>query len=264
MKTHFFAFALLATFVATNVFAQEEEHSDVEFGYNDVSNPTELEVEAGEATATGVPIFEGEFEPFNGPSDLSAEDPGFATSPDENLLINSGDQIFLNVLDASSDPLFGGLGYVTHYNFASKQLEASGRITVQGNSPTFPDVVLDGASFEPGGSLTQFVAAGETDSATGELAEFDRHIVFDIDDSTAQPGAYGILAQLQSNFDGTSVDQFELTSEPFWIILNNGLAEEDFENFAVAAFETAAIPEPGTFGLLAAGMSGVLLRRRRR
>ena len=263
MKTHFFAFALLATFVATNAFAQ---HSDIEFGYDDLLNPTELEIEVGETTATGVPFFEAEFEaldPINDPTNFSAEDPGFATVADENLQINTDDQIFLNVLDASTDPLFGGLGYVTHYNFARGQLEAAGNVTIQGRSATFEDLVLDGASIESGSSL-QFIVEGVTDPTTGEPADLDQHLIFDIDDSTAELGAYGFLVQLQSNFAGTSLDEFELTSDPFFIILNNGLSEEQFEEFAVPAFETAAIPEPGTFGLLAAGMSGVLLRRRRR
>jgi len=120
MKTHFLGLALMIPLVATNVFAQ---HADIEFGYNDLLNPTELEIEVGETTATGVPFFEADFEvldPIGAPGNFSSEDPGFATAPDEGLQINAGDQIFANILDGSSDALFGGLGYVTFYNPATQ------------------------------------------------------------------------------------------------------------------------------------------------
>jgi hypothetical protein len=263
MKTQVLTFALTATLVASSAFAQvEPEHLDVEFGYS--AGGTELEIEVGEVTATGVPIFEGTFEEFDSFFDagnLTAEDPGFATAPDEGLDINVGDQIFLNVLDSSTSALFGGLGYVTRYNPLTDQLEAAGQISIIDNTAGTADLVLDGDSIVSG-PTSQFIAEAEAD-LTGGVDEFDEHIVFDLLNDNAPPAAYGILVELQSNFAGTSLDEFELTSEPFWIILNNGIELEEFEEFAVRAFETAAIPEPGTFGLLAAGMAGVLLRRRR-
>ena len=64
MKTHFLTLALVIPLVATNVFAQ---HSDVEFGVNDLLNPTELDFEVGAetdgtplVTASGIPFFEAD------------------------------------------------------------------------------------------------------------------------------------------------------------------------------------------------------------
>jgi len=267
MKTHFFALTLMTTLVATPVFAQ---HSDVEFGYDDLVNPTVLEIEVGESTITGLPFFEAEFEeldPTGAPDDFSAEDPGFATAPDEGLNANTGDQIFVEILDASGSALFGGLGYSTFYNPAANALEAGGDFVVTGNSTAFDPLQIENGGVA-GGNALQFVDTVENNInlLTGETIAFDEHIIFDLLDDTTL-GAYGFLLRLHSNFAGTTVeDGFELTSDPFLVILNNQLSEDDFENLAVPAFtgiSPATVPEPGTFALLAAGMSGVLLRRRR-
>jgi len=263
MKTHFLAFALMTAWMATPVFAQ---HSDVEFGYDDLVDPTVLEIEVGESTITGLPFFEADFEeldPTGAPDDFSAEDPGFATAPDEGLNANTGDQIFVEILDASGSALFGGLGYSTFYNPVTNALEAGGDFLVTGNSSAFDPLQIDnGGINEDSGSTLQFVdtVLNLVDPESGETIAFDEHIIFDLlDDAT--PGAYGFLLQLHSNFAGTTVeDGFELTSDPFLVILNNQLSEDVFENSAVPAF---TVPEPGTFALLSAGMSGVLLRRRR-
>ena len=269
MKTHFLALALAIPFVATNVFAQ---HSDVEFGVNDLLNPTELDFEVGAetdgtplVTASGIPFFEADFEIVSEPGDpidYAAEDPGFATAPDEGLEVNLGDQLFVNVLDGSSDALFGGLGYVTFYNPVTNALEDSGQINVQDNTAGTQDLLLDGASIS-GTDNPQFVGTQQLDITTGEPAGFDAHLVFDlVDDSLI--GAFGLFLQLElrSDFAGATFD-----SDPFLVILNRGLEEDVFEDFAVPAFVNAtvatAVPEPGTLALLTTAMSCLALRRRR-
>ena len=131
------------------------------------------------------------------------------------------------------------------------------------NSGQTTDVLIDGTSLS--GDNPLFVALGQIDPNTGEVAAIDDHLDFTLVAGADAPvGAYGIAFELLGSLDGTSLDNFEVTSDPFFIILNNGLSEEQFEDFAVPAFEAAAVPEPGTLGLLAMGMSCVILRRSRR
>ena len=259
MRHCFFALTFVTTLMATPVFAQ---HSDIEFGLDDLMSPAAIEIEVGETTATGIPFFEGEFE-----AGFTTEDPGFATAPDESLNVNAGDAIFARVLDSSSNALFGGLGYVTFYNPDTDSLEAAtGQILLEDNADQTTDVLIDGTSLS--GDNPLFVALGQIDPNIGEVAAIDAHLDFTLVAGADAPvGAYGIAFELLGSLDGTSLDNFEVTSDPFFIILNNGLSEEQFEEFAVPAFAeagAAAVPEPGTLGLLAMGMSCVILRRSRR
>jgi hypothetical protein len=257
MKLRLFLSITAIICLSSNLHAQ---HNDMIFGYDDPNNPTDFLLSPLTSTTTGDGII---LIPTNMEEDIfvdgefSGDQPGFSTeAPGQGLIVNPGNSILLGALDASENSSFG-VGYVNFYNPATDELEPSGRIAFKDNTIGTPDLVLDGDLIESGVN-SQFISQA---SSTGFVHS---HIRWDLlDDATAPLGAYGILVELQSNFAGTSLDEFELTSEPFWIILNNGIELEEFEEFAVRAFETAAIPEPGTFGLLAAGMAGVLLRRRR-
>ncbi len=266
MKTRFLALALVAALASTHAFAQEEEaHTDVEFGYDSAANPTELEIEVAEATATGVPLFEGDFvilDAAGDPGNYTAEDPGFENHPDEGLVLNLDDQIFMTLVSGSSDPALGGLGHLTFYNPVTGELESSAeQIAVIDNAGVTEDLVFSGSGIVSGDNR-QFIGAAEIEPGETE-PEVHRHVVFDLlNDDTAPVGAYGFVAQLNSNFAGTS-DEFELTSDPFWVILNRGLTEEQFEGGAVQAFVTAAVPEPGSAALIAMSAVGLLARRRR-
>lgn len=235
----------------------QAQHSDVEFGYDDTSNPTALIFEVGEVTSEGLAVFESEFEaldPFN-PDDLSSDEPGFTTEPSENLLVNQGDQIWLNAVDASSSSSLAS-GYLNFYNPLTGMLENTGRVAVQGNSSSVGDLVLNGAGIESG-STRQFIDVGGSDQ------EAHDHVIIDLlDDSTALVGAYGILFELESDFDGDGTP--ELVSDRFWIVLNHGLSEEDFETLALPAFGVSAIPEPGSIAFLLLGATALGVRRRRK
>lgn len=212
-------------FISTNVMAQ---HSDIEFGYDDTGGPTALVIEQDNVTIEGFQFFEAEFDEFLG--DFFAEDPGFTTNEGEGLLVNPGDQIWLNFLDASSNSAFG-VGYVNYYNPNTDMLEALGslEITDNGGAPT-ANLILDGGSIVSGAN-PQLIGIGDVD---GDIHD---HITFDLlDDGTAPFGAYGVLVQLQS----------------------------DFETFALPRFGVASIPEPGSFALLTPVALGFLLRRRRK
>ena len=171
MKTHFLALALMTPFVATNVFAQ---HSDVEFGYDDLDNPTQLIFEVGEeadgtplVNAAGVPFFEGAFEeadPIGDPGNFTGDNPGFATAFDEGLEANTGDQIFVEFLDASASSLFGGLGFATFYNDATGSLEAAGNFAIEGNSLTvFPALQFDAAANVSGSTCLLYTSPSPRD-----------------------------------------------------------------------------------------------------
>ena len=252
MKRYFFALMVAMTCCST-VSAQ---HSDVEFGYDDASNPSALIFEVFEETSEGFAVFESEFEandPFNS-DDLSSDEPGFATNEDENLLVNQGDLLWINVLDAAANSSVG-VGYVNFYNPATDMLEATGRVAFQGNSSSVEDGILDGSILESGSAL-QFLGQGDSDQ------EIHDHVVFDLlNESTTPNGAFGVLLELQSDFDADGTA--ELTSDQFWVIFNHGLSEEQFENDALRAFGVSAIPEPATAALLLLGVAAIGTRRRR-
>lgn len=256
MKPFLFAAVTIAVMsLSTNIMAQHG-HSDIEFGYNDTGNPTAFIIEQDATTSEGFQFFEAEFEEFLG--DFFADDPGFTTNDAEGLLINPGDQIWFRVLDASLNSAFGQ-GFLNYYDPNTDTLSAAGRlqITDNGGASTL-DLVLNGATIESGDN-PQLLGIGDVD---GDIHD---HLNFDLlDDGTAPLGAYGILVQMQSDFDPAN-GNFDLDSDPFWIIFNHGMDEEDFENFALPKFGVAsAVPEPGSLLCLTGAAFALALRRRRK
>jgi hypothetical protein len=255
MKFRVLVPTIALSLMATSLFAQE--HSDIDFGYDSQMNPMSLIIEGDEFTTDGILLFESAMEvldPFN-PDDFSSDEPGFATNPSDPLLVNEDDQIFLNILDASTASSFG-VGYVNYYNPDTDSLEAQGRLGIYDNSASTMDLILNGGSIESGLN-PQFLGLGDED---GDVHD---HIIVDLlDDSSAPNGAYGVLFQLQSDFaaaDGT----MDLTSDPFWIVWNHGMDEEDFDSQALARFGFSSVPEPGSVSLLGLGFAAFLVRRRR-
>lgn len=213
--------------LSSNLLAQ---HSDAEFGYDNTVSPTGFEIEGDVFTQEGILVIESsmeELDPFT-PGDFSADQPGFATNDAEDLLVNSGDSIWISTLDASVDSAFG-VGYVNFYNPVSNALEATGRIALEDNTASTLDLVLNADAIESGVNL-QFIDVAD---AGGNIHD---HVVFDLlDDATAPIGAYGVLVQLHSDFGPIDGD-IELSSEPFWIVFNHGMTEADFEDFALPKF----------------------------
>lgn len=256
--THFFSAAILLAMFTGSVYGQHE-HSDIELGYDNLATPSALEIEEVEVTTDGIMFFEAEFElinPFD-PNDFLADEPGFTTNDAEGLLVNAGDQIWMRALDASTNSAHGE-GYVNFYNPLNDSLSAAGRISVIDNTGGTADLVLNGGSIESGPN-EQFLGIGD---AGGDIHD---HVVFDLlDDATAPLGAYGIMFQLQSDFDPAD-GNMDLTSDAFWIIFNHGMDEEAFENFALPAFGAgSAIPEPGSAMVLLLGTAVLGMRRRQR
>ena len=255
MKFRFLA-AIAAIGCALHSTCAFAQHSDVEFGYDSTSSPTAFIIEQDETTLDGIQFFESEFEtpdPFD-PTNFFTDDPGFATNDAEGLLVNQGDQAWLKFLDASVHSAFG-VGYVNYYNPTTDTLQALHRVSVLDNSGGTADLVLSGGIIESGDN-PQFLGTGDSG---GDIHD---HVTFDLlDDATAPFGAYGLLVQMQSDFN--PVDGiFDLDSDPFWIIINHGMDEEDFESKALRAY--GVIPEPSSLGLLALIGGAFLYRRRAR
>lgn len=255
MKFIVFCSTIVLATMSTNLFAQ---HSDVEFGYDDLANPSSFTIEGDDFTSEGFLFFESEMEeldPFNS-GDFSSDEPGFATNDAEALLVNDGDQIWLNALDASMHSIFG-LGYVNYYDPSTDSLSAAGRLAVYDNSASTADLILDGSSIESGLSQ-QFIGLGDVD---GDVHD---HLIVDLlDDSTAPLGAYGMMFQLQSDFS-TADGTMDLDSDRFWIIWNHGMDEADFDSQALTAFGISTVPEPSSLCVLGLGFASLMMRRRRR
>lgn len=247
--------------MSSSLFAQ---HNDVEFGYDDLSSPTSfiLSPLGFEATTDdGILLIKSnmrELDPFT-PGDFGADQPGFTTHANGNppLLVNPFDSIWIRALDASVYSDFG-VGYVNYYDPLTDELEAEGRILFDDNSIMLTDdLILNGDSIESGDN-PQFIRVAD------DAGTVHDHITWDLlDDATAPEGAYGIMVQLQSDF-ATTDGNMDLSSDPFWLVFNHGMSDEDFNNFALPRYGVGAVPEPS--GIVILGLAGCVcaFRRRRR
>ncbi len=243
MKFNFLALVIALLSLSTFANGQTVHLSDVQFGYDDLASPSSFVIiGSDQITDSGILYYFTNFvepDPFV-PGDFGTDDPGFTTNPTANLQINDGDRIYANVLDASEYSSVG-VGYVNYYGLGDSQLSASGRLKFIDRSASTVDLVLDGDSIsnEPGqspGETPQFISTGVDGNPDTAGADLHRHIAIDLlDDATAPAGAYGVMLELQSDFD-PSDDVVDLTSEPFWFIWNHMLSDSDFLNSALPAF----------------------------
>ena len=226
------------------VAAAQEQHFDVEFGYEDGG----IEFESNGLGFDANGIFETEFEVTNMDGSQVAEDPGFAsnfTKGDEAFSVTSGDSIFVNVNQSQT---FGT--YLTYFNADTNSFESTDALfNIQDNSPAgTTDLIISESGLS--GDLSQFVV-------TSNGFEIDTHVDFVLSSGAAE-GAYGLLLNIES--DNLSGDLTNTTSDRFWVLFNNGLSEESFES-AVDNF--SAVPEPSAVGILALAFAGVLRRNRK-
>jgi len=246
--TKYFLAVLLATLIVPSAsFAQEEMHSDIEFGFADLTNP-EFEIELTEETDEGILVAEGEFERAG--SFATADSPGFITPADEGLTVNPGDQVFVRVLDASAagSPTTRGVGYVNFYNPATDALEnqdsSFGTLDITGSNNAVSTFAGDQLV---SGDAEVFLATGSDGTAMSNVppslgeanvvlgpGEIHNHLAFDLSGSLATTdGAVGLLLQF-TTIPADGSDPVE--SDPYFLIFNNGMDEEDFESNAVLAF----------------------------
>lgn len=249
MKLRIFLSLFTVALVGSTVFAQGHA-GDIEIGY-DGGN---LVFEVGESTSEGFAFFEADFEEVLG--SIEADEPGFDTDPSKP--ITTGHEIWARLLNAS-DHSDIGVGHINYYNPMSGMLESTeGDLAIfqEGNTPV-SDLVFENGAYVSG-SFTQFI---DTANASG-IAH--GHLTFNLrEDANAARGAYGMMFELESYFDGfDGVAAPDLVSDKLWIVLNNGLTDAEFEG-AEIAFGINAIPEPASAFLILAGVAGLGMKRRR-
>jgi len=236
-----FSLLMLAVLWAAPVRAQ---HSDVEFGYS--GGQIEIENTGPEGR-----VFEGDI-PTSGLFMNTTDDPGFGSEISEGLGINPNNIIGYNVLQN----LFFWNGTAEQTPTASLTIE----------NAVGPDTVVNATSGFQGVSFASLLnLIGQADTA----GDFHSHVDFTLS-SGAPLGAYGLLWSLASDDPSGIAD-----SDPFGILFNYGLDEEEFEAGVEYFVETRGlqanttpIPEPSSwlvFAITGVGLlAGRSLRRRAR
>ena len=110
-------FFLSLTIVAILAAVSSAQHSDIEYGLDDLANPTSI-VFGGDAetTADGIRLYEAEFnEPFAGV--FTTDDPGFEAD------LNPNDIARIRILDAT---VAGGEGFLNFYDPTNGTITAGG------------------------------------------------------------------------------------------------------------------------------------------
>ena len=235
MKKLIFA-ALLVSITSSVSYGQ---HSDIEFGYDDFNNPTEIIIESDELTDDGIQIVEGDFEVELGQA--FADSPGFITIATEDPggeRVNPGDAVSVKFLDASQNSATG-VGYINFYDATTGEITPSTtQLSIEsqnGNTSMLAgDSVVNGVDtvfLSIGSDGTTMSNSPDEEPVELSEGEIHNHLLFVLDQDI--PGAYGLLFQFESvPADGGPT----ITSDPVWLIFNNGLDEEVFEEQAVAAF----------------------------
>lgn len=216
-------FAVLLVVSLSSFVELQAQHSDIEFGYDDPGNPAGLVMDNDFRTIENVLISTSEFEvldPFN-PNDFSSDEPGFATNAGEGFILNAGDRVWIELLNAAEHSIFGA-GFVNFCDATTNQMQATGRIAVLDNSSATTDLILDGSEMQSGQNPV-FVDLANSNGSIHDHIDIDL-----LDDATAPLGAYGLLCQIHSdqNADGEG----DISSEPFWIVWNHGLSDEEFDS----------------------------------
>lgn len=211
------------------------QHSDLEFGYEG----GKIITEGGEFGGT---IFEAEF-PTSGADEQFTDDPGIASEIDEGFGVNPGDEIYYNILGPLEyfDPITEGLAPVP----------VGVQIRIENVPGTVPDTIVTGSS----GPILANFTTGQNRIGAAELdGDFHSHVDFFLEPLTPDPpaGAYALLMSLSTDEPGIA------DSDPFRIVFNFGMDEEDFEE-AVGVF---AVPEPSTYALAAIAFVGMFASRR--
>lgn len=175
-------------------------------------------------------IFEGDFGDFAGGL-YSTDDPGYDSDPGT---FADGTIISYQAL--------GTLQFWNGSSWGSAWVPADVQVRIDGNLGESTFWGASGVSGDPVGLIGQAVGGGNIHE------HLDMTVV---GSNRSVAGAYLITLQLTSS-SGLQA------SDPYFIVLNRGLGEEAFEAAVMA------VPEPGTYAMLALGLAAVGFAARRR
>jgi hypothetical protein len=231
-----FVLALLGA-AALPVGAEGLHEGDIElsvtFGALGVAGYHELEY------GTGIPIFEGDLSTLLSGARWRATGPGFDSE--------AGTFQVTDVLNIQ--PVVSGTG-LDFWNGSSWQ-----DLMPRNETLVMRDTIDETVTFNATGFTKSDDFAGEL--RPGPSGSIHEHFDYDLMDSPLgapgpSAGAYRILLQATSpNY---------APSTPFYVVLNRGLGEEQFEE----ALHAMAVPEPGTYAMLGLGLGFLTLVARRR
>lgn len=238
MKIRAFAGALsLVLAVALPGLARAQGHHDDHSGHSDIEiglSAGRIVLFGGEEAANGHKVYEGE---FTAP-DYFTDDPGFATPEGESFPGLNGPLVLSGI-----GPLmvFGDDGWTSSFSSGVSLVARK-----DFSRTRFWEIAFDSSGMSVVGD-----SIGEIGTvANGGLHE---HIDFFLDGPVSEYGTHPAFA-IKLALAGAG----GVTSDPFYIAFNNGMDHEAFE----AAI--AAIPEPGTYALMGAGLLLVAAAGRRR
>jgi hypothetical protein len=227
----------------------EDGHSDVEFGVLDGA----LVVDPHGDHMTdylGRPIFEAEFEE-PGSVFPNTDDPGFATPED-----GYPDPAY-TVLAPNAPLGIDGFGTLLFWNGSVWESGPATGEVLHVTRVAGPLTLWDMAFSATGIALTDLGTAdgGIIGTAFGD-GTFHQHIDFYLekDGFGATPALSAYAIELQLFSPGLA------GSQHFWLAFNNGMEHADFD----AALGVLAVPEPGTYALMLAGLVLVAATRLRR
>jgi hypothetical protein len=176
-------------------------------------------------------VFEGDFGDLAGGL-YKTDDPGYDS---EAGTFAQGTQLFYKAL--------GKLSFWNGSHWSAANVPAGVSVQIEGNL----------------GELTSFTASGVTGDLSGLIGQAGAggsvHEHLDMSVAGANrtlPGAYMISLQLWSSSTALQA------SDPYHIVLNRGLSEDDFEAAVMA------VPEPSTYAMLLLGLAAVGFSARRR
>ncbi len=205
----------------------------------------ELEIEAGKlhvhgaaetAFGTGYAIFEGSFTTLLGGPRWRTTDPGFDSMAGT---FQPTDMVYFSA--------WGSLAFWDGDSWESSAPKGE-VIVVRDSMDETVTISTSGTVATP--AFTGFIADG------GPTGSIHQHLTFFLQTAAplSQPtiGAYRIGLQIDS-------PQYE-SSDPFYLVLNRGLASEAFEE----SVHALAVPEPSTYAMMGLGLGliGFLARRR--
>ena len=209
--------------------AEEEVHSDVEFGY--VGEQIDVKL-----SSEGILVFEGEF-PQEGLECQFTTEPGFASEVEEGLGIGPNETVVYNVLS--------GLLFWDGLNLVPAAVGT--HLRVNHLVPQVPDTIIVGNGPDQLGVISNVAAEtrnllGISDAIGGDLhQDLHQDLRWFLEpnclmNSVPATGAYGVVLSLSTSAEGIA------NSQPFAMMFNFGLSEGSFE---AGVDEVASlVPEP--------------------